>query len=291
MVSKVLAPYDVVNIQVELSAEEKETYKKVRKVYTNYVRKMRIDFSYPGAWQEFMKLCARTPEGRAAMEAYRQQKSLAQASQGKIDEVWNIIQHHQGDLIIIFTNDNAMAYRLGEEFLLPVLTHRTKPKERKKMLESFRTGDIDILVTSKVLNEGVDVPEASVGIVVSGSGAVREHVQRLGRILRHKEGKRAVMYELVSKDTSETYVNKRRRMHHAYQRSPKNTTRQGKVFPKYLNPKDTELLELAEKCEPSVPAVSGFDSRSRSRASHAIFQASVFRGLSQTHRGSLRVQR
>ena len=70
--------------------------------------------------------------------------------------------------------------------------------ERKEMLELFRSGEYPILVTSKVLNEGVDVPEASVGIIVSGSGSIREHVQRLGRILRKKaNGKQAILYELL----------------------------------------------------------------------------------------------
>ncbi|MCM8527458.1 MAG: ATP-dependent helicase, partial [Lentisphaeraceae bacterium] len=73
-----------------------------------------------------------------------------------------------------------------------------------------------ILVTSKVLNEGVDVPEASIGIVVSGSGSIREHVQRLGRILRKSSGKQAILYELVSQGTSEYYVSERRREHRAY---------------------------------------------------------------------------
>jgi superfamily II DNA or RNA helicase len=67
-----------------------------------------------------------------------------------------------------------------------------------------------------VLNEGVDVPDASVAVVISGSGSVREHVQRLGRILRRKDGKRAVLYELVSAGTSETYTSERRREHDAY---------------------------------------------------------------------------
>jgi len=107
-----------------------------------------------------------------------------------------------------------------EEFILPVITHKTRLKERKFFLDGFRSGDFTVLVTSKVLNEGVDVPEASVGIVVSGSGAVREHVQRLGRILRHQPGKRACLYELVSEGTSEKYVNQRRRKHHAYEGTP-----------------------------------------------------------------------
>ena len=119
---------------------------------------------------------------------------------------------------MIFTQDNEMAYRIGCTFFLPVLTHHTKAKERENFLHSFREGDYSILVTSKVLNEGVDVPEANVAIVVSGSGSVREHVQRLGRILRAREGKQAFLYELISKDTSEYQTHKRRRQHHAYQR-------------------------------------------------------------------------
>ena len=68
----------------------------------------------------------------------------------------------------------------------------------------------------RVLNEGVDVPDANVAVVLSGSGSVREHVQRLGRILRKKDGKRAILYELVTARTSETYTSERRREHSAY---------------------------------------------------------------------------
>ena len=67
-----------------------------------------------------------------------------------------------------------------------------------------------------VLNEGVDVPEANIGIIVSGGASVREHVQRLGRILRAKPGKKAVLYELVNSGTSELNVLARRREHRAY---------------------------------------------------------------------------
>ena len=85
------------------------------------------------------------------------------------------------------------------------------------MLENFRAGDCPVLVSSKVLNEGVDVPEANIGIIVSGGAGVREHVQRLGRILRAKPGKKAVLYELVNSSTSELNILTRRREHRAYQ--------------------------------------------------------------------------
>ena len=67
-----------------------------------------------------------------------------------------------------------------------------------------------------MLNEGVDIPDANVAIVVSGSASVREHVQRLGRILRARDGKRAVLYELVTAATTETFTSERRREHSAY---------------------------------------------------------------------------
>ena len=62
------------------------------------------------------------------------------------------------------------------------------------------------------------MPAANVGVVLSGSGSVREHVQRLGRILRRAEGKRAMLYEVIAEDTAEEYTSERRRQHGAYQR-------------------------------------------------------------------------
>ena len=220
MASRVLAPYDIVTVEVPLSDRERVDYQHNRSIYLDFLRACRINFSKPGAWQEFIKMSARSNKGRLAMQAYRQQKKLANGSKGKVKELWRIFSDHIGERIIVFTNDNELAYEIGKRYMLPVLTHHTKAKERKNMLQLFREGEITILVTSKVLNEGVDVPEASVGIVVSGSGSVREHVQRLGRILRHKDGKKAYLYELISMDTNEKFVKDRRRQHHAYQESP-----------------------------------------------------------------------
>ena len=74
-------------------------------------------------------------------------------------------------------------------------------RERSEILAGLADGGYGAIVTSKVLNEGVDIPEANVAVVVSGSASVREHVQRLGRILRARDGKRALLYELVTART------------------------------------------------------------------------------------------
>lgn len=214
-----LSPYDVVTVEVELTELERKNYNETRKCYLDFVREKKVNFSHPGAWKRFLFLCSRSQRGEKAFKCYLEQKSIAQKASKKFVAIWDIIVQHASEKRIIFTDDNKMAYEIGARFLLPVITHKTRELERKHFLDAFRSGEIKVLVTSKVLNEGVDVPDASVGIVVSGSGAVREHVQRLGRILRHQPGKRATLYEVLSRDTGEVYVNKRRKRHHAYQGS------------------------------------------------------------------------
>lgn len=216
----ILSPYITRRIPVQLSALEQEKYTEARKKYISFVRMHNIDFSRKDAWSRFIILAARAPGGREALKGYLLQRSIARYGESKLQAVWKILRKHPGERIIVFTADNEAAYAMGECFCLPVITHRTKAAERKEFLEKFRQGEYPVLLTSKVLNEGVDVPEASIGIVVSGSGSTREHVQRLGRILRAKAGKQAILYELVSDGTSEMSVSFRRRQHRAYGNYP-----------------------------------------------------------------------
>ena len=83
-------------------------------------------------------------------------------------------------------------------------------KERKFWLEVFNNGDVLALATSKVLNEGVNIPEASVAIILYGSGSSREYIQRLGRILRKKDYKQAILYEVVTRNTTEEFISQKR---------------------------------------------------------------------------------
>ena len=212
----ILAPYHTKQIILPLHEDEADEYTATRKIYTDFLRAHGISFNNKDDWSKFIILCATRPNGRDVLKAFHRQKQIAQCGRSKFEKTWEIIRSHQGERIIIFTADNETAYKLGRQFFLPVITHQTKGSERKEFLDKFRKGEYSILVTSKVLNEGVDVPEASVGIIVSGSGSIREHVQRLGRILRAQDGKRAVLYELISDGTSEMNISKRRRNHRAY---------------------------------------------------------------------------
>ena len=117
---------------------------------------------------------------------------------------------------MIFTHDNATVYKISRTFLVPVITHQTKTKERRDVLLRLNSGAYPIVATSRVLNEGVNVPEANIAVVLSGSGSVREHVQRLGRILRKSGEKEAILYEVITRGTVEEFTSTRRRQHSAY---------------------------------------------------------------------------
>jgi len=145
------------------------------------------------------------------MRAHRDARRIAHATPAKLRALGMILAHHPEAKTVIFTEDNATAYEVSQRFLIPCLTHQTAIKERQDILDRFKAGSYLAIVTSNVLNEGVDVPDASVGVILSGSASAREFVQRLGRILRRGVGKQAVLYEVIARETREERVADRRR--------------------------------------------------------------------------------
>ena len=211
-----LAEYETIHVDIELNEEERFRHDEARATYRAFVTSEGIRMSSPGGWGEFIRRSTFSENGRRAMAAYRLQKEIAFANVAKLDYVEHLLNQHAADRSILFTQDNATAYNISRRFLVPAITHQTKILERSEILGGLASGKYRAVVTSKVLNEGVDVPDANVAIIVSGSGSVREHVQRLGRVLRKKGDKQATLYELVTAGTSESFTSQRRRDHVAY---------------------------------------------------------------------------
>ena len=205
-----LADYRLERLHVELSPAERAAYERERAIFQNFLRERRISLASLQGWQFFVAASARSPEGRRAMLAYRESKRIALGTEAKLRVLGELLQRHRRERVLIFTAENEMVYRISEQFLIPAITHETNVKERREWLAAFNAGEVLALATSKVLNEGVNIPEASVAVVLSGSGSSREHVQRLGRILRKLPGKEAVLYEVVTADTTEEQISRRR---------------------------------------------------------------------------------
>jgi len=205
-----LADYSVVQINVQLSPEERATYERERTIFRRFIGEQGIDLSSLRGWQMFIAASARSEAGRRSMQAYRESKRIALGTDAKLRVLSKLLQRHRTDRVLIFTAENEMVYRISEQFLIPAITHETNIKERRQWLEAFNQGEILALATSKVLNEGINIPAASVAVVLSGSGSSREHIQRLGRILRKQPGKEAILYEVVTSGTAEERISQRR---------------------------------------------------------------------------------
>lgn len=210
-----LAPYRTEVIEVDLSPEEREAYVRAIATYRSF-RESRGIGSGKGGFQRFLREAGRGREGREALEAFRESRRIVHRTPAKLKALAELLAEHRDGRCLVFTHDNATAYEVSRRLLVPAITHRSDPKERKALLEGFADGTLPVLATSRVLDEGVDLPAADVAIVLSGTATVRQHVQRLGRILRPREGKQAVLYELVVVGTAEEATSARRRDHDAW---------------------------------------------------------------------------
>jgi superfamily II DNA or RNA helicase len=205
-----LADYSVMRVNVHLGPEERTAYDRERAVFRGFLQDQRISLASLEGWQRFVIASARSEAGRRAMFAYRESKRIALGTEAKLRVLSDVLLRHRHERVLVFTAENEMVYRISERFLVPAITHETPIKERREWLEAFNKGEVLTLATSKVLNEGVNIPDASVAVVLSGSASSREHVQRLGRILRKTPEKEAILYEVVAADTTEEFISDRR---------------------------------------------------------------------------------
>lgn len=139
---------------------------------------------------------------------------IAASCEAKVRATTHIIRQHPHAQILVIGQYLDQLEELGEALNAPVLTGKTPETQRERLYDAFRSGDIRVLVVSKVANFSVDLPQASVAIQVSGSfGSRQEEAQRLGRILRPKENAvPATFYTVVTANTvDEDFAQHRRR--------------------------------------------------------------------------------
>ncbi len=130
---------------------------------------------------------------------------IASENPAKMDVIWQLVDKHAKDRVLIIGQYVQQLENIAAKLKVPLITGKVDNLEREKLYNSFKKGDIKLLVVSKVANFAVDLPDANVAIQVSGTfGSRQEEAQRLGRILRPKEnGGGAYFYTLVSRDTKE----------------------------------------------------------------------------------------
>ncbi|MEJ7632747.1 MAG: DEAD/DEAH box helicase family protein [Rubrobacteraceae bacterium] len=207
-----LAPFELIRIPIELTVHERYEYAQADAVYRDFLQKHRLPMRSPEDWQRFIMVAATSHSGgREALLAARRRREIQGGAMRKVATLETLLRRHWDDRCIVFTKSVEEVYALSRRFLIPGITFETPARERKEILDRFREGRYRAVIASDVLNEGVDVPDAGVAIILAGSASRREYVQRLGRILRPGEDKRAILYELVTSETGEESSSRRRR--------------------------------------------------------------------------------
>lgn len=211
MKGKYLSPFEIVRYYVDLTEDERKLYEQLRTKFKRFFDESGIKLDSLEDFYQMILKSGKDRKAREALIAWNEARKLALGASNKLEMLSKILEKHRGDRIIIFTEYNSFAREISSKFLIPEITYRTPEKERIITMDRFRKGIYKVVVTSKVLEEGIDVPSANVGIILSGTGSRREFIQRLGRILRPMKDKNAVLYEIVTRNTNEVNISYRRR--------------------------------------------------------------------------------
>lgn len=199
-----LADFELVVVPLALEAAERERYERDHRRFTEHSRAFQR-VAPGGSWNELVTFAGQSAEGRAALAAWRRNRKLLGYTRAKARAVGVLLAKHRQSRVLVFTADNAAAYAIARRHLIMPITCDISRPEREQALAAFRRGELKALVSARVLNEGIDVPDADVAVIVGSTLGEREHVQRVGRLLRRVPGKRALVYELVTPQTSEVW--------------------------------------------------------------------------------------
>lgn len=202
LVGTALADFEVSCLHLPLTPAEKHSYKLDYEVFRKFFDVFKKE-NPGGQWEDFLRTGLKSITGRAAVAAHGRAKRSLALTETKLSMLCQLLNRHAHQRKLIFTTDSATAMTIARQLLIAPITAEIGQRERKSLIEAFRLGTIKTIVSCKVLNEGFDVPEAEIAIILGGSGSSREHIQRIGRVLRPKEGKKAHIYELLAAGTNE----------------------------------------------------------------------------------------
>ena len=203
-----LAPFTIRTVKVELAPDEKKRYEQLRRKYRALA-----------AGRTFQEILAAAKQGDpSAIEALRlhhEMTEIVQYSKSKMRAVENIVRDElrKGSKIIVFTQLRRQAEEIARRLGAYLLHGGLDKRRRETILDAFKRARSGVLVLTTVGDEGLDIPDANVGILVSGTSSPRQFIQRLGRLLRPSPGKKqAILYEVIVAGTPEEYQARKRKM-------------------------------------------------------------------------------
>ncbi|BFH74343.1 DEAD/DEAH box helicase [Sulfurisphaera javensis] len=199
-----LAPYELIQLRVDLTPKEKMKYSSLLSQFRKLSGGKKVS--------ELLQLMKEGNQNAIeAMKIYNEMKKIVNLAENKLKVLDDIIKKENGSKILIFTQYVEQAEEIAKKYNAYLITGKTNKNERERILKIFKTLKSGILVLTTVGDEGLDIPDANVGIIVTGTGSRRQFIQRLGRLLRPSNGKVAKLYEIVTRGTAEEYQASKRK--------------------------------------------------------------------------------
>jgi superfamily II DNA or RNA helicase len=196
--NKDLCEYNLINVGVDLTEAEQKQYKANDEIIKALVPKFK-DNIFSGKW---------SPEKTKLRKAINARKSILYGAENKVNRTVRIIEENAGGKIIVFSEYiytvNELQKALKEKGIESMVYHsKSKSSDRKIVIEDFRDGKCNVMLSVRALDEGFDMIETNIGIILAGNKTARQIIQRIGRILRYKD-EPAKIYQLFTRSTVET---------------------------------------------------------------------------------------
>lgn len=210
-----LARFALVRRYVRLTPDEEARYGELTARYERHLASAGYRDRAPSAtdaWRMFAAAARRDPAARRALRAFHERERIVRLAEAKLHEAERILRLYPAEQAVLFCGGTDAAERVSRALAIPMITASTPASERHALLQSMERGEIRAVASVRVLDEGWDVPGAKLGIVLGDStrGGQRQHVQRLGRLLRRQGEAMASLYEIVAAGTYEFFASQKR---------------------------------------------------------------------------------
>lgn len=203
-----VSPYDIVCRPLELTYDERTQYKKINNRFVYWKSQLGGFDAWENASYIIKNISALPQEKKAATQFYRairERKKIIDFAENKVEAFKDIVLNNPDKRILAFGGANEFTDILADSVIPLARAYHSKKtkKQRETALEVFKNGTVNVLCSTKALNQGFDVPDANMGIVCGLTSKSLPMIQRVGRLIRFQEDKRGKIIILYIKDSQE----------------------------------------------------------------------------------------
>ena len=206
--SGIVAPIEVVRIASDMTSQERNRYDKNTQLIQ---RAFHVCGSNIASWNRCFDPTTRQYVGRLGMLALSRRKKLLSQVESKKAQTLRIIKRHPNERVIVFSEsvnaiENIKEFLIDNQIACETYHSQKEPWKRMEILEDWGRKH-NVLLSCRALEEGLDVKEVAVGVLISSGASKRQFIQRIGRVVRQRKGKTAHFYVLYCSGTvEETYL-------------------------------------------------------------------------------------